>query len=352
MTFFKENKDLPLKFLCKILFNEIGYSVYLEVKLRTKSYMQTFKVHDVSDIDVFGFKFQPDMTLWTAGAECKSGDSGALEELYKFIGVKDYFNLSKGYFVKSKIHQNARQIAYEKDVSCFSEAELRKLLLGCSADVEKRLKIEAAKYNKLIQLIGGFRKHNEELIDYLIYDFWNRENWKNIHSIIHLLSLTQKGDLFSGSNIPFKMFHYYVLEFFSFAVLKNVSSAMMVNYSDIDDAVKNSLYGGAEALREKQKIYDQVNLALQEDTTFSPEWESDFIKMSSRFASQPKDSSRIPHLLNNIRENAFFKDKVVLKHSILKPYSSLTRKFTQDLIHFVSSASNIPKETFQEFMHL
>ncbi len=346
------NRDLPLKFLCKILFDSMGYLSFYEIKLRTKSYIQALKVHDVSDLDVFGFTFQPDMTPLTIGAECKSGDANALDELYKFIGVLDYANLNKGYFIKTKIHQNARQIAHRRGVSCFTEAELRKLLLGFGIDLDKRLSVESAKYNRLMIAFKEYKKYNESIVDYISYDFWNKDNWKNIHNIIHSLSVSKQGELFPGSNQNYKLFHYYVTECLSFAILKNIHESMMINYSDLEEALKNALYGGPDALSGKQKIFDMVSQALSENQSFSPAWEEDFINMSARFATRTKDSSQIPHLLQNIRENAFYKDRMNIKSAILKNYSDITRKFTQDLMSFISKTCGIPIKIYEEFMSL
>jgi hypothetical protein len=349
---FNSSRDLQLKFLCKILFDAMGYQCLYEIKLRTKSYIQALKVHDVSDIDLFGYTFQPDMTIITIGAECKSGDSNALDELYKFIGIRDYANLNRGYFIKTKIHQNARQIAYQRGISCFSEAELRKLLLGFGIDLDKQLSIESAKYSRLMTAIKEYKKFEEKLVDYILYGFWNKDNWKNIHNIIHFLSTVSQRELFPGNNINHKIFHYYLTECLCFSILKNIHMSMMINYSDIEEALKNSLYGGADALSEKQKLYDMVNQALGQNQSFSPHWESDFINMSARFAARTKDSSRIPSLLQNIRENAFYKDKMSIKPSLLKNYSDITRKFTQDLMSFVTNTTGLPIEIYEEFMSL
>ncbi|MCI5165079.1 MAG: hypothetical protein D3903_03050, partial [Candidatus Electrothrix sp. GM3_4] len=95
------NKDLPLKLLCKLLFKEMGYNTYFEVKLRTLSYVESVKNHDISDIDVLGVNFLADMSQHLIGSECKSGASSALDELYKFIGVMDYYKIQKGYLTLS-----------------------------------------------------------------------------------------------------------------------------------------------------------------------------------------------------------------------------------------------------------
>ena len=187
------NKDHSLKLLCKILFSELGYVTHYEIKLRTKSYIQALKIHDISDIDVYGCNFLPDMTFQSLGSECKSGETKALDELYKFTGVLDYYHINKGYFIKTKIHQNARQVAEKMNVSCYTEAELRKLLLGMNDDIEKQFKIEQARYTKMQNAIKAQEKNYGKLVDYLTFDYWNKEKWRNIHNIIHLLNNQKLG---------------------------------------------------------------------------------------------------------------------------------------------------------------
>lgn len=346
------NKDHNLKLLCKMLFTELGYTSHYEVKLRTKSYMQSLKVHDISDIDVYGCNFLPDMTFQSLGAECKSGETGALEELYKFTGVMHYFGLDRGYFIKTKIHQNARQVAAKKNVSCYTEAELRKLLLGFNINIEKQMKIENARYRKLYTAIKTQKNVNDKIVDYITFDYWNKENWRNIHNIIHLLNNQKYRELFPETNILQKMFYYYVLELFAISVLKNIGEAMIISLSDINNALRVSLYGGADALSEKQKIYDLVSQAIGENKSFAPAWENDFVNLSSRFSDYTKDSSRIINLIRAIREDAFYSNKVDIKPSLLKSYTDLTRKYVQDLMQFISNHSQLDIKIYGEFMKI
>ncbi len=347
-----ENRDHNLKLLCKILFDELGFVTYYEVRLRTKSYVQSLKTYDVSDIDAYACSFLSDMTFETLGAECKSGESGALEELYKFMGVIKYCGIRKAYFVKTKIHQNARQVASRQNVSCYSEAELRRLLLGLNVDVDKQIKVERARYSRLLKAIADQGRVNEKIVDYLTFDYWNKENWRNIHNILHLLKNPKSGELFPNSDTNHKLFCYYVLELLTLSVLRNIGDAMVVGFSDINQALRVSLYGGAEALSEKQKIYDMVNQTLGENRQFSPPWEEDFVNLSTRFTDHTRDSSLTLNLLRDLRENSFYEDKVQIRLAMVKTYSDLTRKFVQDLMQFVSTHSEVDIDVFTEFMEI
>lgn len=348
------NKDLDLKLMCKMLFHKMGFCTHFEVQLRNKSYINSFKTHDISDIDVYGYKFNSDLSFFSIGSECKSGESGALEELFKFLGIVNYYELDRGYLIKNKIHQNARQVAIKNKIRCLTESEIRQILLGLDIDVEKQLKIENAKYYKYTKYCKYFKSKNEKLIDYVTLDYWNRENWKNIHNLIHLLSLNTTSELFVNSEwrISEKLIHYSVLELFSLAVIRNIGDSMIMNYSDIQSSITNSLYGGAESLNERRKIHDLVSQATQSDDKFEPVWQSDLVHICSRFSQSTHATSKIPELIQDIISNSFYDGGIRIDKKQLDKYPDLTRKYVQDLIQFLTITCNLEKSIFEEFMKL
>lgn len=348
-----DNKDLNIKLLCKILFSKMGYTTHYEILLRTKSYINTLKVHDVSDIDVFGYLFNSDLSLLKIGSECKSGESNALEEFYKFLGISRYYGLDKAYLLKTKIHQNARQVAMEHNFICLTEAELRKMLLGFEIDIDKSVKIEIAKYHKQIKYLDSYKKINEKLIDYIQLDYWNRENWKNIHNLIHILKQpSSQSEMFKDVTVMSKYIYYYTVELFAYAIIKNSSEAIVLNYSDFESAFINCLYSGAEALNEKRKVHDAVNIATQQAQNFEPEWQTDLVNICSRLSQSTYAASAIPKLIQDIYENCFYEDKVKMDNRVIKRYPDLTRKFTQDIMQFLQKHCGIDEKLFQDFMVL
>lgn len=354
MTKIVENKDLNLKLMCKTLFKKMGYVTHYEVMVRNKSYVAMYKTHDISDIDVYGYRFNPDLSYSTIGSECKSGETNALEELFKFYGIINYFKIDSGYLIKSKIHQNAREVAVKNKMRCFSEAELRKMLLGFEIDVDKTLRIENAKYTKQVKLLKNFKTRNEKLVDYLTYDYWNKENWRNIHNLIHLLQIPLSTKLFNEGviSIDDKYVYYYTLELFSDCILKNIGDAIVLNYSDVEGAITTGLYGGAESLNERRRFHDLVNQVSQRDEPFDADWQSDLINMSARFAQNTKAAARVPDLIQSIYENAFYETKIKFDAKDFNKFSDLTRKFTQDLMQFTIKSCKLDPKVFEEFMAL
>lgn len=355
MTKVIENKDQDLKAMCKTLFSQMGFNTHYEIKLRNKSYISTYKTHDVSDIDVYGYKFNVDLSFSTVGSECKSGENSALEEFYKFLGIVDFYKIDTGYLVKSKIHQNAREIASRNSFRCFTEAEIRKVLLGFNLDVDKQIRIENAKYYRLKKVLKKYKDKNEKLIDYLTLDFWNKENWKNVHNLVHLLQVPAANPgIFDDSKIAVddKLLFYYVLELFSISLVKNISEAMVLNYSDIEGATTNSLYGGAESLNERRKIHDLVNQVSKENREFEPTWHSDFVNVSSRIAQSTYAASKVPDMIQELWENSFYESSVKIDTSMLQKYPDMTRKFVQDLMQFLTKNCNLSNSIFEDFMKL
>jgi hypothetical protein len=346
-----EDKDLNLKLMCKILYSKMGYNTHYEIKLRNKSYISSYKVHDVSDIDVFGYSFKPDLSLYTVGSECKSGETNAIDEFYKFFGISKFYHLNKAYLLKTKIHQNARQIALQNDFVCLSEAELRKMLLGFNINIDKLLKIENAKYKKHNKYLNIYKNKSERLIDYIQLDFWNKENWRNIHNIIHIIKqTTEQKDLFNEITLLDKYIYYYVAELFTYSILKNSSEAIVLNYADFDSAFGNCLYGGAEALNEKRKIHDAVNIATQKSSSFEPEWQSELVNICSRLSQSTPSAAYIPNLLKDIYENCFYTEKLKIDSKVLRKYPDLTRKFTQDILYFINKFCALDDRIFIDFM--
>lgn len=348
------NKDLDLKLMCKLIFNKMGFNTHYEVQLRTKSYIASYKTHDISDIDVYGYKFNADLSIFTIGSECKSGESSALEELFKFLGVVDYYDLDRGYLFKSRIHQNARQVAIKNRIRCLTEAESRQMLLGYGFDVDKTLKVENAKYFKLNKCLKAFKSKNEKLVDYVKLDFWNRENWKNIHNLMHLLKTPSPSELFADSIVKTddKFVYYHILELFSFAILKNISDSMILNYSDIESSINNSLYGGAESLNERRKIHDLVSQATKSENEFEPSWHSDIVHISSRFSQSTFAASKIPELIQDLTENSFYPASVKIDPKRVKEFPDTTRKFVQDLMQFLTKHCELDKSVFEDFMKI
>lgn len=338
--------------MCKSLYSKMEYNTHYEIKLRNKSYISAYKSHDISDIDVYGYAFNFDLTLKTIGAECKSGDSNALDEFYKFLGISNYYKLGKAYLLKTKIHQNARQIALENNFVCMTEAELRKMLLGLEIDVDRQLKIENAKYHKQLKYLNSFKAKNDKLIEYIQLDYWNKENWKNIHNLIHVLrpTLVQTEGVLKDTTVVDQYVYYFVAELFSLSILRNASEAIVLNYADFDNAFISCLYGGAEALHEKRKIHDAVNIATQENLKFEPEWQSDLVTITSRFAQSTGAAAQVPRLLQELYENCFYDDKVKIDQKIVKRYPDATRKFTQDIMQFLTKHCGLDEKIFLEFM--
>jgi hypothetical protein len=343
------NKDLPLKVMCRALYKEMGYCTHYEVRLRTKTYIEAFKSHDLSDIDVIGYSFSPDLSYSVIGAECKSGESHALDEIYKFMGIANYYGLHKAYFVKTKLHSNARNVAVSKGMSTYDAAELRQLLLGLSIDVDKQSKIETALYNRISSAHRHVASIDPKLHSYILFEYWNRDDWRNIHNLIHLLKNTNS---YAKQNITLdlKYYHYLVLELFIRATLLVLHKAMNLSLSDLPNSLTVMLYGSADSLNERRQLSDLISQTIGKDERFEPSWQNSFLELCGRFSERPYQSSLMPKMIQDILDDGFFKDMLMIDGRIMKKYDDIVRKFTQDVIHFLKTSANINIDLFEEFL--
>jgi len=96
------DEDLPLKLRTSQLFRQLGFLPEIAAQITARSYQEKYAREQLSDYDVLGIKFEPDLQIRRIAAECKSGDRKALEELLKLKGIVAAFGIERGYFIKRK----------------------------------------------------------------------------------------------------------------------------------------------------------------------------------------------------------------------------------------------------------
>ena len=123
-----EDRDLDLSLLTRRFFDSMGYYTELKVPIFIPIYGKAFKRSSASDVDILGIKYDPDFEPSIAIAEAKSTEANALEELLKVRSVAEYMKSNKRFLIKSRIHENAREIGRHLEVVCLDEAELVQML--------------------------------------------------------------------------------------------------------------------------------------------------------------------------------------------------------------------------------
>ena len=58
----------------------------------------------------------------------------------------------------------------------------------------------------------------------------------------------------------------------------------------------------------------------------------------------------MPKMIQDILDDGFFKDMLMIDGRIMKKYDDIVRKFTQDVIHFLKTSANINIDLFEEFL--
>jgi len=340
------NKDLDQKLLVYLLFRQSGYVPQFEIRLRTKSYIDTFKSHDVSDIDVLGYKFESDLGYRELGAECKSGEANALDDLFKFKGTMTLRNIQHGYLVKSRLHQNAREIAGGLGIRVLTEAELREFLLPSNPDLERSQREIKSLYIKHQKIMEHMKISHKRFHDYVLYEYWNKPDWQNIHNLRHLFTTIQKE--VSADQQQEKFFAGFILitmGLFARSILKIISDSICISFSDLRNSLTVSLFGGPESFREKQRLFDNMSQVNGTNEKFLPDWIVDLTQFGERLARYPKSAATIPEVVDQLISKVdLSSDKPFIQN--IQITEDIVRKYVQDLVEIVQALSGA------QFRHL
>lgn len=258
-----EDRDLELAILARRLLHAQGYYTELKVPIFLPMYTPTFKLGSASDVDVLGVRFDPDLAPSIAIAEAKSGEEKALEELLKLRAAATYIQATKMYFVKTRIHGNAREIGRQLGIASLNKAEVLQILNGLGVDNKDASPTELASYKQQKGWLATMRKTraSQRIANYLESDFWSRTYWENIHNLIYLL----KEFVDRNQASPPDWAEFVILRtvsILSISILHLSRQIVMTSFGDIQGGVSTFIWGGASARRQKERLRDEIMKAI------------------------------------------------------------------------------------------
>jgi len=342
------DKDLPQKYLTKVLFEKLGYVAEIAVQITSKSYKTGYARQTYSDYDVLGVRFEPDLQLLRIAAECKSGEAKAVEELLKLKGVLTAFGIQRGYLIKSKIAQNARELAGNVGITTFSAAELQQFLTTAfRIDLDETLRTEAAANISLRTLDARFGSGFEQLWKYLRFEFWNRECHRNVQALLRLsASLSKQLDKRDSAH---RFGAMRVLYYLSLALLELCGKVIAMGLSDPGRTFSVQIFGGARERREREVLFDMVHqyVPSSQDAVFAfePDYMSGLSELAMRLIRSASDAAEIPRFLHGVIEEKFMGigDRA-------GGAGTVTRKLSQDIALFVMKAAALDRAIFEELL--
>ena len=350
------NKDLPLKYFTKLLFKSMGYYCELEINIFTQSFNQKYKKEQISDIDVLGIRIENDLSIDFIPVECKSGEDGALDELLKLKGLMEYLNSHKGYLIKSKIANNAREMGEKINVSTIDQNEIRQLLNNIGLlNISDNKWVDTQLNNYLREKYICERAINfNRTLEYLRNEYWINKNFRNIHNIIFLSTSQKDSSVYSTDEGRYTLIQ--LCKHLSISLLILGSYIIHKNFSNPVDKVKEYMFGGAREKREREVLFDKVNQILAGYGKTSQKFESDYIEhiteVCIRLISSPNYAKEIPACFDYYLNAYILKNDGYEKDKIPNVFTSITLKLAKDILVFLCKQGNIKTNIFDDFLNI
>lgn len=349
-----ENKDLPLKFMLKSYLQALGYVCELEVQIADKNYQSQYKREQFSDFDLLALAFEGDFNLRRVAAECKSGDQHALDEVAKLSGILHLTGVERGYFVKNRIHPNARMAARSLSITCLDETEMGSILGDWSISHARIHKVERAIYERRKKYEETLKADFPKFLEYLTYDYWSVDNHRNIHNLLFLLK--NNAGKFNTDSLAHRYILHRALHLFGIALLRMCGDIFRAGITDPGRSLAVELYGGPRARRDREALQDNLNRILveagKERTSLDDAYVASLGELVARLLKNGQYASAIPRATSDFLENAFYDDKIVLPKGFAGHYHAITIKLVLDMVQFLTKHAGIPEKGFAELMTL
>jgi len=336
------DKDLPQSLLMACVLRRLGYFVELKVPLFVPSYVEKYRRIPASDVDVLGIRFDSAFSHELAVAECKSGGHEGLDEVLKLQGVRDLLEARRAYFIKARVHANAREVARKLDIVCFEAHRLSEYAARLGIDVDRDLELERRYVADRGDMEGKLSKDGAALT-YAAGEFWSREYWENIHNLIYLARPVV------GESTPPLTQHlqFMVIRLASLlciSVLTMCSAVLNSGIDDISRAVEVFLFGGPQARRQRERLLDELRKAVPRAKALPPGVNPPFTplltELAARLVLSPDQARATPTVFGSLLRCVVSADWATVTEA---KYDEVTLKLTKDVCEFLLASVGLTK---------
>lgn len=254
------DQDHQYKLLGKRLAWALGYLPLLNVPLTLPVDTAGRAGTDLTDADVYGFRFSASGGISRLLIDCKTATGRAVDRVLWVKGLQDVLQLDELYLFKKKVPDSAKWLAQKLKVNCVDDVEMKELdgRLGLS-----RLKgpyFDGTGYEH-IERLCTFPKGSEyrALAQFLNTGLWNLNP---AHQVQTLLNLGQQNELCSKLRFDDPAHTCLVLlatRGLAISLGLLVSQLNVVDVLNIEDRLRQELHGGAESLAQKNRFADAIH---------------------------------------------------------------------------------------------
>lgn len=251
--------DHQYKLLGKRLAWALGYLPLLNVPVTLPDNTSARAGTDLTDADVYGFRFSAAGDLSSILIDCKTASGRAVDRVLWVRGLRDLLDLDDLYLFKKKIPDSARWLARKLSVNCIDENDLANLdsKLGLS-----RLKgpyFDGTGYES-IEATTSFPKGSEyrALAQFLKTGLWNLSP---AHRVLTLLHLGQQNEMCRKLRVDDPSHVCLILLGVRGLAISMGLLATQLNVVDvlnIEERLRQELHGGAESLAQKIRFAEAI----------------------------------------------------------------------------------------------
>jgi len=344
------DKDLSLKLRVSALFRALGYTVFQEVDLCTYCYQPKYTRKQITDFDVLGVNIESDFAVLIAVAECKSVEERAMENLLKLNGTKEFFSADKAYFIQKRIDINAREVGRELGIWVLDERNLSTLMAGAGVSDTQHVDLESKVYNAKAKALGKQKADLSKITDYLRYDFWTLPEHRNI---INLLKLGQQASkLLKPNKSEHIAIAHQLATNLALAIIQLTGEVVRHNVDDLKDGTLTRMLGGPRERRDREAIFDSVAKVLPDSRlTAVPPFLDQLIEVIARFVNASSNASKIVACLDHLTRRTLIKEVDDVYGIPDQMYGVRTLKLSRDVIHFLTTQTEISKDLFEKSLH-
>lgn len=237
----------------------LGYVPLINVPVTLPADTSSRAGTDLTDADVFGFRFSASGSVSRLLIDCKTTSGRAVDRVLWVKGLQSVLHVEELYLFKKKIPNSARWLAHELTVNCVDEAELNELDARLGLSRLKGPYFDGTGY-KSIESLLAFSKGSEyrALTQFLTTGIWML---KPASRVLTLLSVGYQKNLYQKLR-PDDPAHTCLVLLAARALAISlgllVSNMNVVDVLRVEERLREELHGGAESLAQKERFASAI----------------------------------------------------------------------------------------------
>lgn len=297
------DRDIGLKLrFSRLLFIQ-GYWSPIEVELSQYEHGRLdVKRRSLTDVDVFGVKYDQLFTPHKVVGDCKTGKGVSdVNRLFWLRGVMAYFGADQAYFLRGKIDSHARAIAPKMGLHVLSEPELAALEKKTGADSYVLPLADIGIHQQISQAWGlrlpATQKPTQEdlaikgVYSYLSYSYWYVEPFRNL--LLLLGSFARIAQHLDPADPRHTLLAHVGAERFAYSLLDVAAHVQAQGASDIPKYSRVYLYGGPLALKDKEQFFGLLSRVTGKQEALDPPFMPDVLELVGRLVRNPGGASEV-----------------------------------------------------------